>query len=301
MSRGRQLHVFRHLWGIEPVAHLATNLKLVSQLKALGYKGVEASLSAIKAHGGNAFLDELQSHDMDLIVGVYSGWTDYEPGAWQEKSITDHLNQLEDEVNQARALSLRPVMLNAHAGCDHWSDRDCTEFFTAALQRIPHDGDVPIAHETHRGRALWNPWRTLQLLEQFPSLKLTLDFSHWVVVAERLLDSAWDDQWIDRIIPHVLHIHGRVGSDESPQVVDPHDPHVKPFVDRFDRIWSQVWQAQARGSSNGTSTFTPEYGPSPYTPMAPFTGEPLSDVWALANSETRRQQERFANEPFHNT
>ncbi|ETV83901.1 hypothetical protein H257_04492 [Aphanomyces astaci] len=292
MSRGRQLQVFRHLWGIEPAVDVATNLKLVPQLKALGYKGVEASLSAIQAHGGAAFLDELKAHDMNLIVGVYSGWTDYIPNAWEEKSADEHLKQFEDEVNQAHALSLRPVMLNAHAGCDHWSDRDCVEFFSAALERIPHTGDIPIAHETHRGRALWNPWRTLHVLEQFPSLKLTLDFSHWVVAAERLLDSEWDHQWIERVLPHVLHVHGRIVSDEAPQVIDPRDPHAKPFVDRFDRLWSQVWQVQAR--KNLISTFTPEYGPSPYTPMAPFTGAPLSDVCDVVNFETRRQQARFA-------
>ncbi|RHY62607.1 hypothetical protein DYB30_000085 [Aphanomyces astaci] len=275
MSRGRQLQVFRHLWGIEPAVDVATNLKLVPQLKALGYKGVEASLSAIQAHGGAAFLDELKAHDMNLIVGVYSGWTDYIPNAWEEKSADEHLKQFEDEVNQAHALSLRPVMLNAHAGCDHWSDRDCVEFFSAALERIPHTGDIPIAHETHRGRALWNPWRTLHVIEQFPSLKLTLDFSHWVVAAERLLDSEWDHQWIERVLPHVLHTH-------TPS----------PSWTGSIACGRRVWQVQAR--ENLISTFTPEYGPSPYTPMAPFTGAPLSDVCDVVNFETRRQQARFA-------
>ncbi|KAF0694728.1 Aste57867_14404 [Aphanomyces stellatus] len=289
MSRSRQLHVFRHLWGIEPVADTKTNLQLVKTLKGLGYSGVEASLSAIQEHGGGAFLDELKAHEMNLIVGIYSGWTDYVPSAWEAKSVSAHLKQFEDEVRQAHALSLRPVMLNAHAGCDHWTERECREFFEAA-ERISHD--IPIAHETHRGRALWNPWRTLQLLEEFPSLKLTLDFSHWVLAAERLLDTEWDHEWLQRVLPHVIHIHGRIGSEESPQIIDPRDPQAKVEVERFDRLWADVWQAQAQAGLV-VSTLTPEYGPSPYTPMTPFTGKPLSDVWDVCNHECKRQQARF--------
>ncbi|CAK4082026.1 unnamed protein product [Aphanomyces euteiches] len=291
MSRSRQLLVFRHLWGIEPSPSLEKNLALIGELKNLGYSGVEASLSAIREHGGAAFLEELKAHDMKLIVGIYSGWTDYVPSAWEAKSVADHLKQFEDEIQQAHALSLRPTMLNAHAGCDYWNERDCQEFLLAA-EKI--HSEIPIAHETHRGRMMWNPWRTLELIEKFPSLKLTLDFSHWCVGAERPLDTPWDHEWIKRILPRVIHIHGRVGTEESPQVIDPRDPNAKPFVERFDRIWADVWRTQAQ-SGAAISTLTPEYGPSPYTPMTPFTGQPLSDVWEVVNNECKRQQERFRN------
>ncbi|OQR95346.1 hypothetical protein THRCLA_07958 [Thraustotheca clavata] len=284
-----KLQVFRHLWGINPSKDIKTNLRVVKVLKELGYAGVEASLSAIQAHGGSAFLQELIDHDMKLIVGIYSGWTDYEPNAWENKSVSAHLKQFEDEINQAHELLLKPVMLNAHAGADHWNDATCHEFFKAA-SNIQHD--IPIAHETHRGRVLWNPWRTLDMLEAYPHLKLTMDFSHWVVCAERHLDTEWDEEWLNKVIPHVLHIHGRIGTDEAPQVTDPQDPHVQGSVQRFDNLWSKIWTHQAK-TGKEISTFTPEYGPSPYTQMAPFTGAPLSNVWDVCNRETKRQQLRF--------
>ena len=45
-----------------------------------------------------------------------------------------------------------------------------------------------MAHETHRGRILFNPWITCRLLDRFEHLKLCCDFSHWVCVSERLID-----------------------------------------------------------------------------------------------------------------
>ncbi|OQR94865.1 hypothetical protein ACHHYP_00879 [Achlya hypogyna] len=285
-----KLDVFRHLWGIAPSKDVKTNLRVVQVLKHLGYSGIEASLSAIHAHGGPAFLDELAAHDMKLIVGIYSGWTDYEPGTWEDKSVQAHIAQFEDEIRQAHALSLRPTLLNAHAGADHWNDATCHEFFTAARNIA---SDIPIAHETHRGRILWNPWRTLDVLKAYPELRLTMDFSHWVLGAERLLDADWDEQWLATVLPHVQHIHGRIGSDEAPQVTDPQDPFAQACVERFDRLWAQIWTHQAK-AGQPFSTFTPEYGPSPYTPMAPFTGAPLSNVWDVCNRETVRQQSRFA-------
>jgi hypothetical protein len=55
--------------------------------------------------------------------------------------------------------------------------------------------DVSVSHETHRGRALFNPFITGHLLNKFPTLYITADLSHWLVVCERLLShSIYDEE-----------------------------------------------------------------------------------------------------------
>lgn len=54
---------------------------------------------------------------------------------------------------------------------------------------------VPVSHETHRGRALFNPFITAHLLNRFPDLYITADWSHWTVVCERLFThSVYDEE-----------------------------------------------------------------------------------------------------------
>jgi len=54
-----------------------------------------------------------------------------------------------------------------------------------------------------------------------PSLRLTSDFSHWVVKCERLLDSAEELRLLtSTIAPAVDHVHARIGTAQSPQVAD---------------------------------------------------------------------------------
>jgi limonene-1,2-epoxide hydrolase len=53
---------------------------------------------------------------------------------------------------------------------------------------------ISVSHETHRGRALFNPFITAHLLNRFSALHITADWSHWVVVCERLLADGIHDE-----------------------------------------------------------------------------------------------------------
>ena len=149
---------------------------------------------------------------------------------------------------------------------------------------------VPVSNETHRGRILYNPWVTSRMLERFPSLKLCCDFSHWVCVCERLLDTETDI--IQQAADHCIHLHARVGYEEGPQVPDPRAPEYQLHVEAHERWWKMVWDSQiARNVS--VSTLTSEYGPLNYLHTLPFSQTPVANLWEVCEWQTQRQAARF--------
>jgi hypothetical protein len=118
----------------------------------------------------------------------------------------------------------------------------------------------------------------LPYLERFPELELTADFSHWCTVSESMLED--QQAIIEQVIPHVEHIHARIGYEQGPQVADPSAPEWEGHRARFLCWWFKILSHQKK---KGTPQFTicPEAGPAPYMPTVPFTGQPLADQWKV--------------------
>ncbi|KAI8894849.1 hypothetical protein BC833DRAFT_603343 [Globomyces pollinis-pini] len=152
-------------------------------------------------------------------------------------------------------MEVEPIHINCHSGLDDFSFQDAVSFFKSVEGLETKVGlKCSLSHETHRGRILFSPWRTLELIKEIPSLKFTLDLSHWVVVSERLIE-------IDRILPvleRTLHIHARLATPQASQVSNPNtmDTIIKQY---FEKVWLTVWKSQAR--SNVQFLLDPEYGP----------------------------------------
>ena len=104
------------------------------------------------------------------------------------------------------------------------------------------------------------------------------DFSHFCVVSESLLEG--QEAFIEQIIPHIKHIHARVGSQQASQVSDPAAPEWQPHLHRFLGWWKQM-VAYHRQRATDTLTITPEFGPSPYMPALPFTQQPIGNQWEI--------------------
>ncbi|DAZ95407.1 TPA: hypothetical protein N0F65_006297 [Lagenidium giganteum] len=279
--------------------------RLIEHVASQGYNGIEASLDDLNAIGGSSFVKEqLAKHNLKLIVGVYSGWVDYEAHNLHQQweGVQAHLNRLRKQLELVRKDfdgDAKPMWINAHSGCDHWPKLDQMEYVAHALEIENSLELTNVSHETHRGRIFYSPWTTMELLEAFPSLKLTLDFSHWCVVAERLLDTPQDEEWIERMLPHVWHIHGRIGSPQSAQIRHPTDQHTSAEVARFDRLWMDAWRLQFQRATGVDpdepkfATFTPEYGPIPYAQRHPANPEePTVDIDQLCKDEANRQHAR---------
>jgi hypothetical protein len=266
-----KLMLFRHLWGVTMPWDDAFTL-----FKRKGYQGIECRLQVPQRRG--EFRDLLDSHNLEYIPHIYT----------EGKSVRDHIKSFRAQVTAAKAM--RPRLINAQSGADHFSESDSNYFFEEVL-KIESQTGVPVAHETHRSRILFNPWITSRLLERFAGLKLCCDFSHWVCVCERLLDDQL--KIIRRCAGHCLHLHARVGYEQGPQVPDPRAPEYKRHLESHEKWWRMIWAAQKRRGLK-VSTLTPEFGPPAYLHTLPFTEAPVSNLHEICDWQARRQTAAFA-------
>ena len=132
---------------------------------------------------------------------------------------------------------LNPIAINSHTGSDFYSFNQNMAFLEEA-KKLSKQYEIPIYHETHRGRFSYSLPKTIEYLEKDKDLVLTLDVSHWMVVHESLLIKRTD--LLKKIINRTKHIHARVGFEEGPQVNDPSAPEWKTVVERHIDIWSSV-------------------------------------------------------------
>lgn len=266
-----ELTIFRHLWGItEPWE------TLFPKIKSLGYQGIEHILP--DAADRDRFRRLLDQHQFRYIAQIITTGS----------TVEDHIRSFRQNVESASAL--KPQTINCHSGCDWFTEEQSKKYFGEALEFEAKTG-IPVAHETHRGRILYNPWITDKLLKQFPDLKLSCDFSHWVVISERLLETELDI--IARSAERCIHVHARVGYEEGPQVPDPRAPEYERQVLAHERWWDMIWTAQERRGMK-ESTLTPEFGAPDYLHTLPYTRTPVADLWDICNWQASRQRSRFS-------
>ena len=88
------------------------------------------------------------------------------------------------------------------------------------------------------------------------------------------------EEILERIIPAVRYLHARVGYDESAQVNHPFAPEWESTLNRFVSWWQTIID-QARDRGEEVFHICPEFGPAPYMPVLPFTGQPVADQWQI--------------------
>jgi hypothetical protein len=191
------------------------------------------------------------------------------------ESFDDYLKKITQKLFDL--VQLKPDFINSHTGKDYYSFVDNCRIIEV-VENISLKTGVPIFHETHRGRFSYHAPSMLPYLEKFPDMKLVADFSHWCTVSESLLND--QKSVLDTIIPHVAHLHARVGYEHSPQVNNPFAPEWKNHFSCFLDWWNQIIN---HNLTIGKKRFTicPEFGPVPYMPTFPFTNKPLSDQWNI--------------------
>jgi hypothetical protein len=183
----------------------------------------------------------------------------------------------------------QPSFINAHTGKDFYSFADNCKVIEAALNISSKTG-IRILHETHRGRFSYHAASLLPYLKEFPELELVGDFSHFCTVSESLLEDQQDI--LQQIIPHVAHIHARVGHAQAAQVNDPFAPEWQHHLSVFEVWWQQILQEKQKAGIQ-KMTITPEFGPAPYMPLLPFTQQPLGNQWEINRKMMERLQTSF--------
>lgn len=271
-----KLLLVRHLWGIDLANGFAP---YISGWHDAGYKAIETPLLGLPDR--NLFHQTLKQEHLAWIPQVFSNM--FTPAG----TVAEHLLSLKTQIEEC--LDENPLFINGHTGSDAWSFAEAEDFYGAATEMEKIIG-VPLTHETHRSRYFSNPWNTEKILRRFPSLKLTCDYSHWVCVAERLLQDCTNI--LELCAAHCWHIHARVGYEEGPQVPDPRAPEWEHHLSVHEEWWQQIWKAQ-KSSGREVSTLTPEFGPPPYLHTIPYTQAPVADLNSICNWIAQRQRDRF--------
>lgn len=236
----------------------------LEKVKNNGYQGVEIDLPLNDQK--KEILSLLKDFELDF-VGQH----------WETKEadFKKHKEKLKRHLyNLAEA---EPLLVNSHTGMDFFSFAENAELIELALS-IEEETGLAITHETHRSRFPFAAHICYLFLQDFPSLKLTADLSHWCCVAESLLEN--QKEAVELAIKHTYHIHARVGSDQSPQVIDPRSIRYESELTQFKKWWRAMIE-HAMNENRPFITITPEYGPAPYSLFHPETGESLADQWEV--------------------
>jgi sugar phosphate isomerase/epimerase len=255
---GYSLLIFATNWGFS-----GSMDEFCAQAKAAGYDGIEVWWPGnIKER--TVLFDALKKHN--LKVGFLCGNG--------EKDFTKHETQFKQAI--AEAVTSNPVYINCHSGKDYFTV-DQKEKLINHTVNVSAQSKVPIYHETHRGRALYSAPVTAELLKKIPTLRLTLDISHWCNVHESYLGD--QQETISLALDHTDHIHARIGHPEGPQVSDPRAPEWKQAVETHFAWWDKVVEVKKKAGKQ--MTFLTEFGPPDYMTTLPYTRQAVANQWEI--------------------
>jgi len=242
-----KLQCFKTLWGIEDTVAAIRET-------ANPFDGVEGALPD-DDNTRTEFLMALQQSSLTYIAEVATTGT-YVPD--RRLPPTAHLEYLEQRLSWLQEFN--PLFVTCLGGCDAWT-LDTSLAFLQSAMALGKQYDTDISFETHRGRILFNPWVTQQIVNALPEIKLTFDLSHWCVVCEGIQET--EELIILELAKNTHHIHARVGYDQGPQVPDPFIGRYTTETEKHLKWWGWFWASQ-RERGFQSSTLTPEFGPDGY-------------------------------------
>ena len=268
-----ELQYFCTIWG-----NTLPFEKFCKKAKQAGYGGVEMDLPLTLSKGEKSnILKTLEAYDLKLIAQY---WQSIEKNFNENReSYKKHLYALA-ETN--------PVLINGQTGKDYFTFEQNMKLITVA-ENVSKETGVEILHETHRGKFLFNLPVLKQCIDSNKKVSITLDASHWCTVHESLLDD--QSKALSLAIKHTRHIHARVGFEEGPQINDPRAPEWASLVEKYFSWWDLVVMNHKKKKKN--LTITPEFGPIPYMPTAPYTKKNLSVQWDVNVHMMKLFKERY--------
>ena len=253
-------------WGFEAIPW-DTFLK---QVKEEGFAGIEwfpfAELGDYRK-----VLELLRYYELDfaIVMAVIEPYTTYE----------NYLSKLEKDLHQLmeiRDKTKAPLFFSAQIGREFFDEEQLAKCL-ALCKQIEEEYQTPIYQETHRNKWAYAAHVVAPVLEKAPTLKLTLDVSHWFCVSESYLADQQDA--VNKAIKHTKHIHARVGSTQSSQVWDPANAEYAEALSAHLAIWDR-WVAHMK-LTNQPITITPEFGPAPYLVKGNRTGDMSHEQWRI--------------------
>ncbi|GAB3904251.1 sugar phosphate isomerase/epimerase family protein [Mucilaginibacter boryungensis] len=253
-------------WGSEAISWP----DFAEKVKVAGFDGVEVyPLESL--HEKDVMLQAITDNGLDLAL-IHSEVIEGRNFGNYKNALIKNLYILAGyQTNQ-----IKPKFINSHTGKDYYTQEQMAECF--AICDISKEIDIPIIHETHRNKWSFAAHVTKAYLQQFPDVRLALDLSHWVCVAETYLQD--QDEAVELALQHADHIHARVGHIEGPQVTDPRSPENAEALQHHLQWWDR-WIALQKEKGRDVCTITPEFGPYPYMSYQCNTNNPVADQWAI--------------------
>jgi sugar phosphate isomerase/epimerase len=234
-----------------------------AKIKAEGYDGAEIWCPGDEK-GRKELSEAADKHGMKLGLLFGSG----------DKNPQKNFEEFTKIMNAGAAMN--PIYINCHTAKDFFTPEQLKPFFEFTFQ-LAKQKNIPIYHETHRGRALYSAPVTKGFIDKHPALRITLDVSHWCNVHESMLED--QEETMAMVLDRTDHIHARIGHAEGPQVNDPRAPEWDYAVKKHFEWWDKIVE---RKKKNGERlTILTEFGPPDYMWTLPYTRQPLSDQWAI--------------------
>lgn len=256
----------------------------VDKVLSAGYEGIEIFLPSLDSSFSKMFLEKIED-----AVNANSDFVFVAQHivAAQNISVDEYIDNV--KANLLDLAALEPSFINAHTGKDYFSFDDNCRVIEAALN-ISNKTGVRILHETHRGRFSFHAPSLIPYLKKFPEMELVADFSHFCTVSESMLED--QEEMIQQIIPHISHIHARIGFEQGPQVNDPFAPEWQNHFEQYEKWWQSIIDYKKEKGATLMS-ITPEFGPAPYMPSMPYTKEPLANQWEINYEMMHQLRERL--------
>ena len=256
----------------------------VDKVLSAGYEGIEIFLPSLESSFSKMFLEKIED-----AVNANSDFVFVAQHivAAQNISVDEYIDNV--KANLLDLAALEPSFINAHTGKDYFSFDDNCRVIEAALN-ISNKTGVRILHETHRGRFSFHAPSLIPYLKKFPEMELVADFSHFCTVSESMLED--QEEMIQQIIPHISHIHARIGFEQGPQVNDPFAPEWQNHFEQYEKWWQSIIDYKKEKGATLMS-ITPEFGPAPYMPSMPYTKVPLANQWEINYEMMHQLRERL--------
>ena len=266
-----RLVLCRSVWGLE--ADPDRWPAVLPEIAARGFDAVALPVQQVDV----ARLDDARRQaGLDLVAQVFTFG----------RSVEDHVAMLREALERAAAAGARHAVVQG--GRDGWPLDDAVRFLRAADDASRATG-VPAVHETHRSRILFNPWVTERVLAEVPGLRIAADLSHWTCVGETM---RLPERIVTAVAAAAHHVDARVGWEQGPQVPDPRTAAHAAHLEAFEGWWDTIWSTRA-ATGAAELVVQPEFGPPPYQPVHPATGEPLADVNELNDWMGQRLRARY--------
>ena len=259
-----RLKFFCSRWGSETLHWDA----FLQKVKESGYEGVEWGIPNEASNDELSDVwEKLEKYELEIIPQHYGTY---------EADFSKHYDQYGAWLEKVRPY--KALKINSQTGKDFFSFEQNKSLIRLAEEFTQSTG-IPVYHETHRNKFLFAAHVAKEYLQKIPELKITLDVSHWVNVAESYLED--QQEAVQLAISRTEHLHARIGHPQGPQVPDPRVPEWQEAVNIHLAWWDGVVENKKKEGKGAELTITPEFGPHPYMISLPFTRQPIANQWEI--------------------